>query len=180
MLALLLLAMSSYAQDGARTLRLPSQQSGLDHLPLVFEPNNGQAIRSTRFLAHRGGQEIEFRDQEVAISSKGASRLRIRPIAPSGLATIEGLSPTGGVSNYFIGTQDQWHLGIPNFGRVAFKELYPGIDWVFRGSREDIEYDFVLAPGADPSKIILEFEDVDRVRIDRSTSCWGPTGSDSD
>src|SRR5712692_8676161 len=66
--------------------------------------------------------------------------------APEG----EGLDPLGGYSNYFLGrTEKEWFTGVPHFEKVRYREVYPGIDVVYYGKGRGVEYDFILAPGAD-------------------------------
>ena len=63
-----------------------------------------------------------------------------------------------GHSNYFFGNDPaRWHRGIPQFARVRYPEVYPGIDLVYYGNHGELEYDFALAPGADPRQIELSF-----------------------
>ena len=72
-----------------------------------------------------------------------------------------------GVSNYFVGRDSRkWRSDIPQFGRVRYRDVYPGIDLVFYGGPANLEYDFDLAPGADPSRIRLAFVGARQVRLD--------------
>lgn len=72
---------------------------------------------------------------------------------------LEGASPTGGVSNYYIGKDPKkWHTGVPNFEQAKAAGVYNGIDLVFHGSQSALEYDFVVAPGADPKQIEMQFD----------------------
>src|SRR5208282_3869122 len=67
----------------------------------------------------------------------------------------------------FIGKDpSQWHVGIANFGRVAAKDVYPGIDLVYHGNQGQLEYDFEVSPQADPSRIRLALEGARGLRID--------------
>jgi len=78
-----------------------------------------------------------------------------------------GLAPTGGISNYFIGsTPANWHTNIPHYAQVKASGVYNGIDIVFHGDRGSLEYDFVVAPGADPKQIQLQFEGASGLRVD--------------
>ena len=70
-----------------------------------------------------------------------------------------GIEPLGAYSNYFIGpTEKTWFTGVPHYGSIRYANVYPGIDIVYHSSNRDIEYDFVLAPGADPNQIELAFD----------------------
>ena len=80
----------------------------------------------------------------------------------------DGVSPTGGISNYFIGkTPQNWHVDIPQYAEVKASGVYAGIDVIFHGDRGNLEYDFVVAPGADPKQIELQFDGASGMRIDK-------------
>ena len=72
---------------------------------------------------------------------------------------IAGTNPLPGKINYFIGNDpSKWHTDIPSYGAVRYKGVYPGVDAVFYGNQQRLEYDFVVAPGADPKAIALNIE----------------------
>src|SRR5438105_1891527 len=72
-----------------------------------------------------------------------------------------------GTSNYFIGRDPKkWRTNIPNYAKVRFEDVYPGVDLVYYGNQQQLEYDFVVAPGADPSAIRLGFSGTE-MKIDR-------------
>ena len=74
-------------------------------------------------------------------------------------AQIEGLERLPGISNYFIGNDSKkWRTSIPNFGKVQYRNVYPGIDLVYYGNQQQLEYDFMVAPGARPEMIQLAFD----------------------
>ena len=69
-------------------------------------------------------------------------------------------------SNYFIGTDPRrWTHDVPHYGQVEYRGVYPGVDVLYYGKQRQLEYDFRVAPGADPSRIRLEFEGVRSMRI---------------
>jgi hypothetical protein len=81
-------------------------------------------------------------------------------------ARIEGVEALGGISNYFIGSDPKkWRTKIPNFARVKYTGLYQGIDLIFYGKEQTLEYDFVVAPGADSKAIKLSFDGADKVEL---------------
>ena len=57
-------------------------------------------------------------------------------------------------SHYLSGDPSSWRFNVPNYSRVRYKAIYPGIDLVFYGNPELLEYDFVLLPGADPARLL--------------------------
>mgnify|MGYP001389337330 CR=1 FL=1 len=156
--------------------------AGYGDLPLGFEENRGQADRSVRFLSRAGGHTVFLTDTE-AVLLLPAPRTRI-PEAPAHDAVLRmalvggrpdprvtGLDPLPGVANYLIGNDPaKWRTGVPNWARVRFAGVYPGVDLVYHGDNPGrrLEYDFVVAPGADPRVIQLAIAGADRVRIDPS------------
>src|ERR1051325_1828982 len=80
---------------------------------------------------------------------------------------MEGLDPSTSTVNYFLGSDPQrWRPGILTFGKVRYRELLPGIDLVFYGNQRQLEYDFVVAAGADPSRIELQYQGVQQLDLD--------------
>jgi hypothetical protein len=83
--------------------------------------------------------------------------LRMKLIGANPHARVTGLDELPGKTNYFIGSDPKkWRTNIPNYAKVKYQDIYPGIDLVYYGSQRELEYDFVVAPGADPSAIALE------------------------
>jgi len=143
-------------------------QSLLSHLPLIFEPNLGQADSGVKFVARGAGYSL-YLDPTGAIlatpTARGASSrgkleaLRMTLVGANPAAAIAGSDRLPGKSNYFIGNDPKkWRSGIPQFAGVRYQNVYPGIDLVFYGSQGHLEYDFKVAPGADPSQAELQFE----------------------
>ncbi len=93
--------------------------------------------------------------------------VRMQVLGGNPAASASGVDRLPGVVNYFLGNDpSQWHTGIATYGRVAYDDVYPGIDLVWYGSQSQLEYDFVVSPGADPSAIRLGFWGAERVEID--------------
>src|SRR5262249_33964611 len=97
--------------------------------------------------------------------------LRIKPVGaqagPEGAGRISGLDPLPTQSNYLIGNDpDQWHTDIPNYARVEYGEIYPGINLAFYGTQQALEYDFIVAPGADPDNITISVEGAESIELD--------------
>ena len=80
-----------------------------------------------------------------------------------------------GKSHYFIGNDPaKWRTNIPTFARVKYEGVYPGMDIVYYGNQGQLEYDFVVAPGADPGLVTLAFEGAEKSTSTRAASwCWG-------
>jgi uncharacterized protein (TIGR03437 family) len=119
---------------------------------LRFEANAGQADPRAQFVARSSRYNI-FLTTTGAVLSPG---VRIR-FVDSNAAKLEGADALPGVVNYFRGTSQRL-ANITTFARVVQRNLYPGIDAVFHGEDGWLEYDFLVAPGADASRIALAFD----------------------
>ena len=82
-------------------------------------------------------------------------------------AHADGRELQAGKSNYFIGTNpNSWRTDILRYGRVEYRDIYPGINVAYYGDNRQLEYDFIVAPQADPRKIRFAFQRADRIHID--------------
>jgi uncharacterized repeat protein (TIGR01451 family) len=152
----------------------PDARSILGQLPLIFEPNQGQADPWVKFLARGAGYSL-FLDPTGAVlamqtthsSSAGRTSLvRMKLVGANQEAATVGTNSLPGKSNYLIGNDPrQWHSGIPQFAGVRYRSVYPGIDLVFYGNQGRLEYDFRVAPGADPARAELEFDGTSRLEL---------------
>jgi hypothetical protein len=78
-----------------------------------------------------------------------------------------GENQQAGKANYFIGNdKSKWHTNVAMYGKVRYKNIYPGIDLVYYGNPSQMEYDFELAPGADPNQIQFDVKGAESVSID--------------
>jgi len=140
------------------------------HVPVFFEPNMGQADAKAKYLA-RHRQATLWLTMEGAVlgvaGKSGPAYLKLRFEGANRSPVMEAEDRGGGISNYFIGNDPtKWRTDVPQFGKVRYREIYPGIDAVFYGNPEQLEYDFVLKPGADPSRIRLVFDGASKVSRD--------------
>jgi hypothetical protein len=91
----------------------------------------------------------------------------MRWVGASDWPQVVGLERLPGYSNYFTGGDPRaWHTKVPHYRRVMYSDVYPGVDLVFYGKQQQLEYDYVLSPGADPKGIAVAFEGVEQLRID--------------
>ena len=71
---------------------------------------------------------------------------------------VSGAEQLPGTANYFIGNDPaKWHSNVPTYAKVKYSGVYPGVDLVYYGNQRQLEYDFVLAPGANPKPVRLHF-----------------------
>jgi len=95
------------------------------------------------------------------------SALRMKLVGANRSADIEGLEPLPGKSNYFIGNDPtKWHTDIPTYAKVRYWDIYPGVDLVYYGHQQLLEYDFIVAAGANPKTIRLAIAGVEKLESD--------------
>ncbi len=136
---------------------LPQAKAALAQLPLRFEKNQGQAAPDVRFTAHAGGYTLALGEHGAAIGIPGSRPVVLSLLNSRRATRIEPLDPLPTRTNYFVGPRQSWHTGIPTYARVRYHDVYPGIDVVYYGSQHQLEYDFVLQPGAAPDAIRIRF-----------------------
>jgi hypothetical protein len=142
----------------------------LDILPLWFEANHGQVDSPSQFVAH--GRDLEClispAEAEIVLRTTGGktASTRMQFVGANPSAEISGGLDMGGKINYLIGNDPaHWQSGVPTFGQVRVDQVYPGINVVYYGNQQHLEYDFDLAPGANPETITLRFAGADRVSV---------------
>jgi uncharacterized repeat protein (TIGR01451 family) len=142
-------------------------QAAWGQLPLRFEPNQGQTDSQVRFLARGAGYGLFLTPDQAVLSlrspDRSASVVRMQLAGANPAARVSGADPLPGKSNYFIGNDPaRWRTDIPQFARVRYQDVFPGVDLVYYGNQGQLEYDFEVAAGADPGKIALRFQDPGR------------------
>jgi len=164
--------------------------SAFGQLPLSFE-----ARGAAQFIARGDGYSVELKPDEAVLRLRRANRgskiedrgspASLSRLAQSSLGNhlpsvlcmkllnadptpkAEALEPLPGKVNYFIGADPQaWRAGAPTYAKVRYQSVYPGIDLVYYGNQRQIEYDFIVASGADPRVIGLSFQGADRIEVD--------------
>src|ERR1022692_2021146 len=140
-------------------------------LPLSFEANRGQTARQVKFLARGPGYTL-FLTPDAAVLSlhrqKTNAVLRMKLQGANARASVTGADALPGKSNYFIGSDpSQWRTDVPTYAGVKYAAVYPGIDLVYHGNQRLLEYDFLVAPGADPRAIGIRFQGARKLAVNR-------------
>jgi len=106
--------------------------------------------------------------QEAAQESKDSwDVIQMQLAGANPQARTEGEERLPGTANYFLGDDPaKWHANIPTFARVRYREVYPGVDLVYYGNQRQLEYDFVVSPGASERPIRLQFAGASAVSLD--------------
>jgi hypothetical protein len=178
------------ATDQSASARL---LKGYGKLPLSFEANQGQVDAAVKFLSRGKGYTMfltsagavlslratrkenqkpadirteEPGRREVSAESAPAAVLRMNLMGANQAAKVEGAEELPGTSNYFIGNDpSQWRTNVPNYSRVKYESVYPGVDLVYYGNQGQLESDFIVRAGQNAAAIRLRFEGARRVRI---------------
>jgi hypothetical protein len=180
------------APVAARTV---ARKPDFRRLPLSFEENRCQTDACVKFLSRGPGYTLFLTPTEAVLSlskksgeghgnrwselnhritesSNHPPTLTMRLAGANPAARVSGAEKLPGVSNYLVGNDPKrWQRGVPTYRKVRYEQVYPGIDLVYygrsqAGSERELEYDFIVAPGADPDRIALTFAGADRVRLD--------------
>ncbi len=161
-------------------------------LPLSFEINKGQIDPEVKFFSRGAGYDLYLTSAEAVmvlhkpeksnprnpqIDSKEASTsqppsseiVRMKLLGANARPRVLGVEELPGKSNYFIGNDPtKWRTNVSNYARVKLEKVYPGVDMIYYGNQQQLEYDFVVSPRADASVIRLSFEGMDALRVEES------------
>ena len=162
----------------------PTQVSNYGKLPLSFEANQGQSDPQVRFLSHGNGYSLFLTNSEAVLSlrrrgntardSSGDSAhvpikadvIRMQLAGANPAVGMTGSAPLPGTANYFIGNNPaKWYTNVRTYERVRYTSVYRGVDLVFYGNQQQLEYDFVVGPDADPGAIRLRFAGTKKLKL---------------
>ena len=148
----------------------PTLLRELNTFPLTFEVNQGQALGRVRVPGRGRAYDLYLSPGEAVLAASApSSTVRIKVVGANRQTPMEGTDPLPGRANYFLGSNpQQWRTGVPMFARVLSRQVYPGIDQVYYGNQHELEFDFLVAPGADPDRIRLSYSGIQGMRIDAS------------
>ena len=187
--------LSTLAENASKDLSVQAKKrivSEYGKLPLSFEANWGQSDSQVKFLSRGRGYTLFLTSSEAVLSLQqppikrggGNAQVTDRTGGKEGKATqtamlrmkllggnadprVTGLEKLPGTSNYFIGNDpDKWRTNVAHYAKVTYEDVYPGISLVYYGNLRQLEYDFVVAPGADPGAILLGFEGLIGLQLD--------------
>jgi hypothetical protein len=164
------------------------------NLPLSFEANEGQTDSEVRFLCRGPGYSLFLTDREamlalrrqapgvfratdrsinanstVSTNSFQTDVIRMQLVGANPAVSVNGKDKLLGTKNYFVGDDPKkWQSGVPTYSKVAYSHVYSGIDLIYYGNQRNLEYDYVVAPGADPGQIRIRFRGIRKLRIDKN------------
>jgi hypothetical protein len=140
----------------------------------LFAMRGGKIAKAPDTMGHEGKASRvlpismtsgELRPNDDKNTSSDVLRMKLR--GANRAAAVSGEDVLPGKSNYFIGNDPKkWHNNVPTYGKVKYAGVYPGIDLVYYGNQRQLEYDFIVAPGADPQRIQFDVTGARSVRRD--------------
>ena len=169
---------------------------GYGRLPLSFVPNQGQVDPAVRFVSrapglalyltagdatlvlvnqHAHGHRHPLSHGSALLATAGlsatvpisAAAVRLHYVGANPAARAMGQDQLPGVANYLIGSDPaSWRTGLPTYAQVSYKDVYPGVDLVYYGNQAQLEYDWRVAPGADPQAIAFQVQGARGLRVD--------------
>jgi len=159
-------------------------QASYAALPLAFEQNQGQTDPQVKYLARGNGYTLFLTADDAVFSLHSRSSasgpsaagqadstavLRMHLLGGNSLAMVEATIPVAGTTNYFLGNdRSKWRSGVARFARVSYQNVYPGVNMAFHGAERELEFDFVLAPGANPEPIGFQVSGNQGIKTDDS------------
>jgi len=198
----------SLAQSNRPTAPTPNSAhlvANYGKLPLAFEANQGQTDPQVKFLSRGAGYSLFLTSTEAVLALEPSTVghetsgkrdagfqvpkvrkanltgavLRIKLLNANSRVAVSGQDELPGKSNYFISNEPKkWHTNVRQFAKVHYSDVYPGVDLVYYGHQRELEYDFVLQPGADPHAIRLAIEGAKQLRIVRGDLVMTSAGGD--
>jgi hypothetical protein len=159
---LFVLLAASAAALASSVPSLAKAQEMVRELPLRFEP----AADGASYRARGAGFDLRLTQEGAQVSLDGA-QLRISLLHAEAVRKLEGVDRLAAKAGYFHGNdRKRWRTDVPQYSRVKYPSVYPGVDLVYYGNGRQLEYDFVVQPGTNPNCIAMNFDGADRLSVD--------------
>jgi hypothetical protein len=170
-------------------------QASLATLPLAFEANQGQTDPQVKYMARGNGYTVFLTANEtvfamssqtspsrpsfkhglsagsrtVATTKQAPAAIYMKPVGGNSHPQVAAGSELPGRTNYFIGSDpSKWQQGVKQYANVSYRDVYPGVDMAFHGQQRQLEFDFIVAPGASPGRIAMGFTGAKKLSVDAS------------
>jgi hypothetical protein len=176
-LILAAVALSLAAEDGPTRPKAHGILANDFQASISFEPNQGQTDDRVKFMVRGSGYNLFLTPSNALfflrqpgsrndLVSTDSAVFTMNVVGANPTPKITGRDQLPSTSSYFLGGDPKkWHTNIPNFGKVQYEDIYPGIDLFYHGTQGQLEYDFVLHPGTNPETVVLEFTGVKNIRV---------------
>ncbi|MCJ7486653.1 MAG: SBBP repeat-containing protein, partial [Candidatus Aminicenantes bacterium] len=174
-------------QTGVLTPQVFRVDADYGKIPLQFIPNRGQVDGPAAFYVQGRDKAIHFAPEGLTFvlaesaaqaGSQAGSPAEIREVVPARRWAVKldfvdanknvepvGLEETGARISFFKGKPEEWKKGLAAHSKIAYRDLWPGIDLVYYGTVDRMKYEFVVHPGADPSRIKLAYRGAEKVSL---------------
>src|SRR5215212_5057546 len=146
----------------------------LSQRALSFEANQGQTDGRVKFLSRGSGYTLFLTPDQAVLSvrqkqDQKPAIVRMKMMGANRDPELVGEEKMSGKVNYFRGRElAGWTRDVATYARVKYREVYPGVDLVYYGKQQQLEYDFIVAPDHDPRKIRLSFSGVRGLSTDKT------------
>ncbi len=161
-------------------------QANYAALPLAFEQNKGQTDAQVKYMARANGYTLFLTANDAVFSlhspsasgdrstkqlnpKDSTSVVRMQLVGGNALAKVAATNQLPGASNYFLGNDPgRWRTNVPRYARVSYQDVYPGVNLAFHGAQRQLEFDFLVAPRANPEPIDFHFTGAQGLKTDDS------------
>lgn len=133
-------------------------------LPLSFEANSGQTDSQVKFFSRGKGYSLLLTEKETLLmlkndKEKTPTTVKMQFVGSNPKPKLEAIGERVGKINYFIGNDKKnWHTNLSEYNKVKYESVYPGIDAIYYGNQQQLEYDLIVNPGASPEQIIVKLD----------------------
>ncbi len=139
----------------------------VSQIPIWFEPNTGHYANDVRFVSHGKNYLLLLKDNSAELTLSGGKAIKMQLMDANSKPTTVGIDKLETKVHYFCGNNPaNWRKNIPTFSRVRYENIYSGIDLIYYMTSRKLEYDFILAPNANPSSIAFRFAGYQRIELD--------------
>jgi hypothetical protein len=140
-------------------------KTALAGLPLHFEENQGQWKSGVLYAARGNGYTVALSGHGATLAAGAGRHIEMTLEHANRNAHVE---PDGRLelrTDYYIGDRSNWHAGIASYARVRYRQIYPGVDLVYYGTQRQLEFDFVMSPGANPRAVRMKFDGASKLSL---------------
>ena len=162
------LAGSFLAGQDASPAKPSLLKTSFGKLPIYFIENRGLYPEEVKFYIQGADKTLFFTSQGITFRLKGIDHdwvVKLEFVGANPDVIPRGEDKQQAVFSYFKGSEKDWKTGLKTYAKVVYEELWPGIDLVYRGTVNKLKYEFIVAPGADPKKVRLRYQGVDKLTI---------------
>lgn len=166
-------SLPTHAANGAHQADAQAR-TNYGKLPISFEANRGQTDAEVRYLSRSAGFSLFLTPTEAVLSlkapakdSRDAAVVRLSLEGGNRNPAMQAIDQQASKTNYFVGNDaSKWQRDLANYARVKYMGVYPGVDLVYYGNQMQLEYDFLVAPGADPRQITMNIDGAKSLKLD--------------